>query len=382
MNVNGTDTFSTPLVSSDAFTSSTGRRSSRSSSSTSTAAPADVGEKNKLGTYTGVIQPCLLNIFGAILFVRLPWAVGQSGWLGVVLQFVVGGTLVTLTTLSIAAISTNGLVRGGGAYYMLSRSLGPEFGAAVGLTYYFAASISVAFYLIAFAENMVECAKGGAANLPFTFPGDDSGLQLAIASVTLLLLFAQSQIGADFVAKANTFIFAVLVVSIVIASVSFFTGGNHAQAYLDNLGYTGLNWNTFMSNMWTTGDTRLCVCRLLPSTGPPGSGAGAGDCNQLQCTYNSTCDSNLLIPDQGGIWGPNLPTNMHTSNGTWFLDLQVRFVLIGIFIFVCFYLFSVHGDFLPFICSLVLSLTLYSLFTPLFTPSPSPSLSLTLSSTG
>ena len=57
-------------------------------------APADSadasGGKNKLGTCNGVIIPCLLNIFGAILFVRLPWAVGQSGWLGVVLQFALG----------------------------------------------------------------------------------------------------------------------------------------------------------------------------------------------------------------------------------------------------------------------------------------------------
>ena len=142
---------------------------------------------------------------------RLPWAVGQTGWLGVICQFILGGTLVTLTTLSIAAISTNGLVRGGGAYYMLSRSLGPEFGASVGITYYFAASISVAFYLIAFAENMVECVKGTHAELPFTFPAGDYGFQLAIGSVTLLLLLAQSQIGAGFVAKANTFIFGILV---------------------------------------------------------------------------------------------------------------------------------------------------------------------------
>tara|TARA_B100000795_G_scaffold263530_1_gene242851 strand:- start:754 stop:4137 length:3384 start_codon:yes stop_codon:yes gene_type:complete len=314
MSLNSSTSLSTPLVSSDAFISINSARPNRSSSSQSTTNASDdtsIPQKNKLGTVNGVIIPCLLNIFGAILFVRLPWAVGQTGWLGVLLQFVLGGTLVTLTTLSIAAISTNGLVRGGGAYYMLSRSLGPEFGAAVGITYYIAASISVAFYLIAFAENMVECVKGDADQLPFAFPGDDYGFQLAIGTFTLVLLFIQSQIGAGFVAKANSFIFVILVVSIILATISFFTGGGHEQTYLDTIGYTGMSWKTFMSNLWTSGDTRECVCRIAPTDDD-----NANTCGLLQCTYNATCESGIG-PDEGGIWGPNQEGLQ--SNNTWFL---------------------------------------------------------------
>ena len=105
--------------------------------------------KNQLGTYFGVIQPCLLNIFGAILFVRLPWSIGQWGFT----SFMFYAEPVGLTPVH-RGHQHERPVRGGGAYYMVSRSMGPEFGAAIGLCYYPAAATSVAFYIIAFAENM------------------------------------------------------------------------------------------------------------------------------------------------------------------------------------------------------------------------------------
>ncbi|KAL3182116.1 hypothetical protein MRX96_035140 [Rhipicephalus microplus] len=86
----------------------------------------------KLGWIQGVFVRCLLNIWGVILFLRLSWVVGQAG-IGLGSGIVILASVVTmLTTLSMSAICTNGEVRGGGTYYMISRSLGPEFGGSIG----------------------------------------------------------------------------------------------------------------------------------------------------------------------------------------------------------------------------------------------------------
>ncbi len=36
-----------------------------------------------LGTVTGVLLPCVQNIFGIMLFIRFSWIVGSAGWLQV-----------------------------------------------------------------------------------------------------------------------------------------------------------------------------------------------------------------------------------------------------------------------------------------------------------
>lgn len=97
--------------------------------------------KNQLGVVNGVLVPCLLNILGVILFLRLGWAVGHAGWAGTLAMFAVGETLALLTVFSLSAIVSNGRIKGGGSYYMISRCLGPEFGGAIGLLFYSAYAV-------------------------------------------------------------------------------------------------------------------------------------------------------------------------------------------------------------------------------------------------
>lgn len=110
--------------------------------------------KNALGTFNGCFIPCCLNIMGVILFLKIGWGIGNAGVVGMLLIFAIAETLCILTVLSLSAIITNGDMAGGGSYYMISRSLGPEFGGAIGILFYVAYAFGASFYFIGFAEGV------------------------------------------------------------------------------------------------------------------------------------------------------------------------------------------------------------------------------------
>lgn len=111
-------------------------------------------EKNVgFGTFAGVFTPSILTILGVIMYLRFGWVVGNVGLLGTLLIVTLATAITFLTGLSIASIASDQRVRVGGAYYMISRSLGIETGGAVGIPLYIAQALSVALYTIGFAES-------------------------------------------------------------------------------------------------------------------------------------------------------------------------------------------------------------------------------------
>eukprot|EP00164_Ancoracysta_twista_P004589 GFYU01006193.1.p1 GENE.GFYU01006193.1~~GFYU01006193.1.p1 ORF type:complete len:905 (+),score=254.32 GFYU01006193.1:71-2716(+) len=193
---------------------------------------------NQLGTFMGVYIPCMMSIFGVIIFLRLGWALGESGLLELLLIFLIAVSLVVFTTLSISAISTNGAIRGGGAYYMISRSLGPEFGGSIGLIFYLANSIGATFYIVGFVESVsVDPVKISIVDSAYLN-------QLIIGSVTLMLMTVIALVGANFFAKTSFFIFVILIASIVIGWLSLLV---QESGFVD--GFTGFSSNTFADNI-------------------------------------------------------------------------------------------------------------------------------------
>ena len=99
-----------------------------------------------------VFFTAISTILGAVMFLRFGFAVGNVGFLGTLLIIFVGHAVTIPTAMAIAEIATNQKVEGGGEYYIISRSFGLVIGSSIGIALYFSQAISVAFYIIAFAE--------------------------------------------------------------------------------------------------------------------------------------------------------------------------------------------------------------------------------------
>jgi solute carrier family 12 sodium/potassium/chloride transporter 2 len=154
----------------------------------------------KFGWIQGVLIRCLLNIWGVMLFLRLSWVVGQAGILQAILIVLLATTVTIITALSMSAISTNGQIKGGGTYYMISRSLGPEFGGAIGIIFALANSMGIALHTVGFCEALSDMLEEY-----FEVQIIDGGLNdiRIIGSITLVALGAIVAIGMEWEAKVS-----------------------------------------------------------------------------------------------------------------------------------------------------------------------------------
>ena len=105
------------------------------------------------GTFAGVFTPTLLTILGVIMYLRLPWVVGNGGLVGglAVIALAIGITIAT--GLSLSSIATNTRLGAGGPYAIIAKSLGLEVGGSVGVPLYLSQALAVAMYIFGFREG-------------------------------------------------------------------------------------------------------------------------------------------------------------------------------------------------------------------------------------
>ncbi|XP_061769420.1 solute carrier family 12 member 6-like isoform X3 [Nerophis ophidion] len=207
-----------------------------------------IGEKKKvskspqMGTFMGVYLPCLQNIFGVILFLRLTWVVGTAGVLqGLCIVFICC-CCTLLTAISMSAIATNGVVPAGGSYFMISRSLGPEFGGAVGLCFYLGTTFAGAMYILGAIEILLMYMAPDAAIFAAKGLEGEAAAMLnnmrVYGSICLLLMSLLVFVGVKYVNKLASVFLACVIVSIVSiyvgALVSTFKPPNFPVCMLGN----------------------------------------------------------------------------------------------------------------------------------------------------
>lgn len=171
---------------------------------------SDTKEKRgySFGTFSGVFTPSILTILGVIMYLRFGWVLGSVGLPATLLIVTIATSITFLTGLSLSALATNMKVGGGGAYYIISRSLGLEAGAAIGLPLFFAQALGIAFYISGFSEAVID-----------TFHLTISPIILSAGTLTALTALAY--FSASLAMKAQFFIFAIIIASLG----SFFAGG-------------------------------------------------------------------------------------------------------------------------------------------------------------
>ncbi len=196
-------------------------------------------QPKKFGTFGGVFTPSVLTILGVIMFLRYAQVVGYAGLWGSLLILLCAKAITTITGLSIASIATNMQVRGGGAYFLISRSLGVEFGGVIAVFFYVAQAVAVTLYVMGFTEAIFSA-----------FPTIGQSF-LAVATLTNMAVFVCVYIGAGWTIRIQYAILAILLISIG----SFFAGA-----------VAGFSYETLRANLspnWTEEQSVFTVFALF-----------------------------------------------------------------------------------------------------------------------
>jgi len=209
--------------------------------------PRPIGGVEKLGMFSGVYVPTCLNVLSILMFLRFGFILGQGGFLGTMGMLIVSYAINLVTTFSLSAIASNGTVRGGGAYYLISRSLGPEFGGSIGVVFY----LGLVFNTGMNAVGLIDCLKvnfgSKTGNWSNSLPEGPWFLYLW-ATMVLLVCTAICLAGSAIFARASNGLLIILVVSTLSIPFSAMVMPPFESRKL-GIEYTGPSLTTFSGNL-------------------------------------------------------------------------------------------------------------------------------------
>ncbi|KAI6220738.1 Solute carrier family 12 member 2 [Aphelenchoides besseyi] len=195
------------------------------------------------GWIKGVLMRCVLSILGATLFLRMSWMGGQAGILEATAMIMLSLLVVGITALSMSAIATNGMVKNGGLYYLISRSLGPEFGGSIGFILWLANTFNASMNCVGLAETIVDLLRQNGIKLLDGAINDIRIYGLAVCFVLQAIIF----IGTEFENKTQV----LLLISVIISVGSHIVGSFlPTSADKNHKGLMGYEWNIFYQNLW------------------------------------------------------------------------------------------------------------------------------------
>ncbi|EAQ85974.1 hypothetical protein CHGG_07227 [Chaetomium globosum CBS 148.51] len=202
--------------------------------------PESLTKRHKLGVVSGVYIPVCLNILSILMFLRFGLILGQVGLLGILGLMLIAYTVDFVTTLSLSAIASNGEVKGGGAYYLISRSLGPEFGGSIGVLFYLAQVLNTALNVV----GLIDCIK---LNLGETMP-DGYWWDYFFGTMALVVCTGLCLAGSAIFSKASNALLIVLTISTLSIPLSALV----KPAFSDpdrGIEFTGASLATLRSNL-------------------------------------------------------------------------------------------------------------------------------------
>lgn len=243
--------------------------------------PRPVGGSEKLGTFSGVFVPTSLNVLSILMFIRFGFILGQGGVVGIMGMMVVAYLINLVTTMSISAIASNGTVRGGGAYYLISRSLGPEFGGSIGIVFYMGFVFNTGMNAVGLIDCLIYNFGADSGNWSRFLP-EGFWWQYLWATIVLVLCTAICLAGSGIFARCSKGLLAIL----LLATFSIPFSALVKQPYHDpaqRITFTGLSLKTLREN-------------LLPHFTKHAAGS------QLQERENLPDLFGVLFPATGGIF--------------------------------------------------------------------------------